>query len=126
MRGASAVQQLLDRYPKQKLIVLIVWEPILLTDWTSPSRSTLARVSDPRARQFWDPQHLVAEQVSRMAKVQTSVPGPDCCKEKGFDWDEAILYASRTQWKYLRVPAFWNGPVYRVIPGLEKALRERP
>jgi len=108
------------------LIVLVVWEPILLTDWTPPSRSTLARVSDPRARQFWDPQHLVAEQVSRMAKEQTSLPEPDCCKEKGFDWDEAILYASHRRSKNSRVPAFWNGPVYRAIPGLENALREQP
>ena len=39
---------------------LIVWEPILATDWKSPSGNTLARIPDRRARQFWDPEHVVA------------------------------------------------------------------
>ena len=105
--------------------MLVVWEPILATDWRSPSRSTLARISDPRALQFWDPQHVVAQQLSRTAKDKPQAK-PDCCVNKGNHWDEAILYAPPSKWGEGPTPAFWNGPVVKVIPRLESVLRELP
>jgi len=30
------------------------WGLALMTDWTSPSTATLARINDPRASQYWD------------------------------------------------------------------------
>lgn len=95
--------------------MLIVWEPILPTDWRPPSSSTLAKFSDIRAQQFWDPKHEVAKALSRIAK-----PDPG---EK-FHWDEAILYAPHSRWKDAPRSLFWRGPVYRVIPGLQTALDE--
>jgi len=108
------------------LRVLVVWEPILATDWRPPSGSTLARIPDRRARQFWDPKHLVAEELARMAKQKPGQLEPDCCVEKGFHWDEALLYVPHSQWKDGPTPAFWNGPVYRIAPALEKTLKEQP
>jgi len=106
--------------------VLVVWEPILATDWRRPSGSTLARIPDRRARQFWDPKHLVAEELARFAKLKPGQPEPNCCVEKGFHWDEALLYVPHSQWKDGPTPAFWNGPVYRIAPALEKTLKEQP
>jgi hypothetical protein len=103
--------------------VLVVWEPILATDWRSPSGSTLARISDQRARQFWDPKHLVAEQLSRIANEKPQAE-PECCVNKGNHWDEAILYAPPSKWSEGPTPVFWNGPVVKVIPRLESMLRE--
>ena len=103
--------------------MLVVWEPILATDWRSPSRSTLARISDPRARQFWDPKHLVSQELTRIAKAKPGQSDPNCCEDKGFFWDDAILYAPHTQWKDMPVSVFWNGPVWKIIPDLEKAVR---
>jgi hypothetical protein len=105
--------------------VLVVWEPILATDWSSPLGNTLARIPDHRARQFWDARHLVTQEVSRIAKKKPQ-PAPDCCVNKGNHWDEAILYASRSKWSNGPTPAFWNGPVVKVIPKLESVLREQP
>jgi hypothetical protein len=105
--------------------VLVVWEPILATDWKSPSGSALARMPDQRVRQFWDPKHLVAQQLSRMAKEKPQTE-PDCCVNKGNHWDETILYAVPTQWGADPTPLFWNGPVVKVIPRLESMLRELP
>jgi len=105
--------------------VLVVWEPILATDWRSPSGSTLARISDQRAQQFWDPKHVVAQELSRIAKGKSQME-PDCCVSKGNHWDEAILYAPRSKWSEGPTPVFWNGPVVKVIPGLESMLRELP
>ncbi|PYT26987.1 MAG: hypothetical protein DMG57_19650 [Acidobacteria bacterium] len=44
--------------------VFVVWEPVLPTDWGPPSTSTLARVHDLRAAQFWDRRHLLSESLS--------------------------------------------------------------
>jgi hypothetical protein len=106
--------------------VLVVWEPMLATDWGSPSQSTLARISDPRATQFWDPEHLVSLELSRIAKAKAAQLQLDCCEDKGFFWDDAILYAPPTQWKELPVSVFWNGPVWKIIPSLETAVGNEP
>jgi hypothetical protein len=99
---------------------------MLATDWGSPSQSTLARISDPRARQFWDPKHLVSLELSRIAKAKVSQPQLNCCEDKGFFWDDAILYTSHAPWKDMPVSVFWNGPVWKIIPALEKAVSNQP
>lgn len=106
--------------------MLVVWEPILLTDWRPPSRSTLGRIPDRRARQFWDPKHLVAEELTRIAEQNREQLEPDCCVEKGFHWDEAVLYAPHSHWNNRPTPVFWNGPVFRIASALDKALKEQP
>ena len=106
--------------------VLVVWEPILVTDWKSPSKSTLARIPDRRVRQFWDPKHLVATELARNANQKSSQPEPDCCIGKGFHWDEAALYAPHARWSDSPTPVYWNGPVYRIASALDKALNEQP
>src|ERR1700730_14267182 len=110
MRGASAAQQLLARQTGRKVQVLVVWEPILATDWRPPSGSTLARIPDQRVRQFWDPQNLVAQQVSRIAKAKPQAE-PDCCVHNGNHWDEVMVYAPSSKWSDGPRPLFWNGPV---------------
>jgi hypothetical protein len=45
--------------------------------------------------------------------------------EKGFHWDEAILYPPHTHWNDGPTPLFWNGPVYKIASALEKALNEQ-
>jgi len=106
--------------------VLVVWEPILWSDWSRPSGNTMARISDRRALQFWDPEHLVAQELNRITKDKPSLPQPECCLGKGFHWDEAILYPAKARWKDAPAPVFWNGPVARIIPELEKTLAKRP
>ncbi len=99
---------------------------MLATDWGAPSGSTLARISDQRVRQFWDPMHLVSLQLTRIKIAKPGQQQRDCCEDKGFFWDEAILYAPHTQWRDMPVSVFWNGPVWRIIPGLEKAVSNEP
>ncbi|MFZ3329073.1 MAG: hypothetical protein WA197_00465 [Candidatus Acidiferrales bacterium] len=118
------MQQLLAGHPEWKVRALVVWEPILATDWKSPSGSTMARISDKCVRQFWDPEHDVSGALNEIAKQTSSEPRPDCCVQKGIHWDEAILYAPHAHWKDQPAAVFWNGPVVKAIPGLEKALGE--
>jgi hypothetical protein len=102
--------------------VLVVWEPILPTDWRAPGWSTLHRIPDTRAKQFWDPDHLVAQELNRIAKEKPGKLQPACCMQKGYFWDEAIVYQPETKWKDAPSPAFMNGPVVKVATGLESAL----
>jgi len=125
LRGASAAQQLLARFSNQKVSVLVVWEPMLLTDWRPPSASTLARIPDSRVRQFWDPEHVVAGALNELAKQKPPQPEPQCCVRKGFYWDESILYAPREHWEDRPESAFWDGPVVRTAPALEKSFEEQ-
>jgi hypothetical protein len=106
--------------------VLVVWEPILATDWKSPSANTLARIPDQRVRQFWDSKHVVANALNKIVKQKSPKPEPSCCVQKGFYWDDAILYGPHAHWQDEPTSVFWNGPVVRIIPGLEKALSEQP
>jgi hypothetical protein len=115
---------MLARHPGNNVRVLVVWEPILPTDWSAPSGSALGRISDARVRQFWDPQHVVSRALSKVAQQTPPRPEPDCCIQKGFYWDDAILYAPRLHWESVPASRFWNGPVIRVIPGLERSLGE--
>ena len=102
--------------------MLVVWEPILPTDWRAPGWSTLHRIPDTRAKQFWDPDPLVAQELNRIAKEKLGKLQPACCMQKGYFWDEAIVYQPVMKWKDAPSPAFMNGPVVKVATGLESAL----
>lgn len=116
----------MERYADRKVRVLVVWEPILATDWRAPSGKTQARIHDRRARQFWDPKHFVAEELARLAKQKSWPLEPECCVSKGFHWDEAVLYAPQARWSEGLAPVYWNGAVYRIAPALEQALKAKP
>jgi len=76
------------------MTILVVWEPILPTDWGAPTSPVLARISDARAVQFWDKDHLVAK-----ALRQQLSPSQICCQRNGIIWDVAALYPKGTQWE---------------------------
>jgi hypothetical protein len=118
------VEQFLERERDPDLRVLVVWEPILRADWRVPGASVLARLPDPRVRQFWDPQHLIAQEIARRTAAAGKTP-PDCCLDNGFLWDEALLYAPGSHWTTAALGVFWEGPVWKAVPGLEAALHPR-
>jgi len=61
-----------------------------------------------------------------MAGENPDHPKPDCCVNRGFFWDMAILYASHSKWRQTPTAVFWNGLVVRVASALEKALQNGP
>ena len=93
--------------------VFAVWEPILFSDFRSPVSAVLKRLHDTRARQYWDPGHLLA----------AHIPGePECCRDNGILWDIAAVYPPGVQWRdKLPAPTFLNGPVADVIAGATTA-----
>lgn len=113
---------MLANHQDRKLRVLVVWEPILATDWRPPTSGTLARLSDLRVRQFWDKNHVVSAALSGLAAHNPPQPRPDCCISEGFYWDDAILFPPGARWNETASSAFWNGPVVKATPAVEKSL----
>ncbi len=118
------MEQILQRNADPRLRVLVVWEPMLVTDWRAPGSTTLARIRDKRAKQFWDPKRFVAQEL-RLASEKLGQPAPTCCFDKGFYWDDAIVYGPLAKWREGPKPAFMNGPVWKVTHGVENALQEK-
>ena len=106
---------------EQPIAVLGVWQPMLPTDWGPPLSGVLARMSDSRVRQYWDPEHFFARQLKTDAR--TPQPEPDCCDRNGILWDLAAVYPRGVKWDDRLPPAtFVNGPVAHVDNELRQAI----
>jgi hypothetical protein len=79
----------------------VIWEPVLPTDWLSPSTRNLRRVSDARAAQFWDKGRLVSHAMGEHDRGSIV-------------WDYIAVYAPGESWDD-RPPA----PLYQGKPVVE-------
>lgn len=103
--------------------VLVVWEPILPTDWERPTTAVLARIHIPGVVQFWDHEHLVAQEISRQFASDPGSPKPHCCTSRGNLWDFAALYAQGSEWRDAAPkPVYRDGPVVDVQSNLSRDL----
>ena len=102
----------------------VVWEPILPTDLAPPITAVLSRISDQRAQQYWDPNHLIAKQMADDARPPQ--PEPECCDHTGILWDLVAVYPRGAKWDE-RMPAavLFNGPVADVLDPLREAIGGR-
>lgn len=104
------------------MVVFAVWEPILPTDWSAPGTSVLQRLNDIRARQFWDPNHMLSAAIKQSEAVGQL--HPDCCTRKGFFWDLIATYAPGSQWgDRLPEPILLNGTVVSNSMAVEAILQ---
>ncbi|HKV27932.1 MAG TPA: hypothetical protein VJN90_06635 [Candidatus Acidoferrales bacterium] len=99
-----------------------MWEPILPTDWRKPGTATLARISDPRAVQFWDPHHLASREIQRsIAANGVAIHGHT---SGGNLWDLALLYLPGPAFNgALPAPAFLDGPIVDVTTELASKMQ---
>jgi hypothetical protein len=105
------------------LRVLVVWEPILPTDWERPTSAVLARIHNRSVAQFWDHGHLVAHAISGELSSDAAGPKPHCCNLLGNLWDFAVLYPKGALWRAAPPQAeFADGPVAEVQGGLGREL----
>lgn len=125
MRGASAIQQVIEPIPNSKIRLFIVWEPILVTDWMAPTRFTLARIEDLRAFQYWDRQHLVAQALRQALQIYPP-PGDGAARLRSpILWDDVAVYPPRTQWNGSLPPvALFGGTVVRMKPAFQRSLED--
>ncbi|HTV54981.1 MAG TPA: hypothetical protein VMI06_08685 [Terriglobia bacterium] len=103
---------MLERIRDSKLQVLVVWEPILPTDWERPSNGALARLHNAGVTQFWDHDHLVAYAISLELNSDPAGPKPHCCGLHKNLWDLVALYPEGSLWQATAPKAaFAEGPV---------------
>ena len=91
-----------------------MWEPILPTDWSRPSRFVQHRIPDSRAVQFWDKNHLVAK------ALREHLPQSQQDGRSEILWDVVAIYPKDVQLD--SVPVFFGGPVVRAAPEVAKRL----
>jgi hypothetical protein len=88
----------------------VVWEPVLFSDWSSPSTATLGRISQMRAVQFWDKERLISHSMGEHDR-------------RSIVWDYIAVYPRGAVWETSPPePLFSGGPVVRVIDEARSAL----
>ncbi len=108
MQGASATEHVLDEFAGKPVRAFVIWEPVLLTDWSSPSAATLRRLSDPRVAQFWDKGRLISRLMGEHDR-------------RSIVWDFISVYPAGVLWEDRPPEALYaGGPVVKVA-GLARA-----
>ena len=78
------------------------------------AEGVLSRISDARASQFWDKNHLFANQLKHDMEADPEHPRPRCCEEEGILWDLVAVYPRQVSWgKSLPRAAYVDGPVFK-------------
>ncbi len=107
---------MLKQNPNPNIRVFAVWEPILPTDYSSPSTGVLARLSDPRVAQYWDKNHFFAEQLASRLKTDEGHAQPSCCNRHGIQWDEVAVYRQDEHWDdQLPRAVYLDGPIVHAL-----------
>lgn len=126
MRGASALNALLGEFPDSRLQVMVVWEPVLLTDISPPVTRVLGLLDDARVTQHWDPGRVVSSDIVRSVNVEPVRYGLEEPLPPGYiAWDVVAVFDSSAGWERdLPAPAYYGGPVEDVIAETRKALAD--
>lgn len=90
--------------------IFVVWEPVLFTDWFSPSTATLGRISNTTAAQFWDKGRLISRAMGEH-------------DGRSIVWDHIAVYPVGAAWDDRPPqPLYEGGPVIRVLNEARAAL----
>jgi len=90
--------------------IFVVWEPVLFTDWSSPSMATLGRLANARAAQFWDKKRLISHSMGEHDRGSVV-------------WDYIAVYPVGAVWEERPPqPLYDGGPVIRVLNEARAAL----
>lgn len=110
MRGASALETLLESQSDSHLRVFVIWEPVLATDLSAPSTIALRRIHDPRVKQYWDRNRVLSHAMGEHDRPSVV-------------WDYIAVYKPAQIWTDAPPrPEFTGRPVVRFIEGTRKAL----
>ncbi|MDR3698596.1 MAG: hypothetical protein P4L56_03110 [Candidatus Sulfopaludibacter sp.] len=84
---------------RRDLRVFVIWEPVLETDWGTPSPALTGDVADPRVMHFWDRDRRLSAWFGGARKL----PALAAVEKVGFRmtdviWDTALLYPPAARW----------------------------
>ncbi len=106
------------------LRVLLVWEPVMATDLDAPRTRDLALLSDRRAEQFWDRDHLIEKELKSMVDVKSlPVIGKRELIAGPVLWDCALVFPSGQRWQSGQLrPSFAGAPAVLAASKLNSAI----
>ena len=103
---------MLKEFAGKPVRALLVWEPVLTSDWGSPSPATMGRIPDLRALQFWDPDRSISHSMGEHDR-------------KSVVWDQIMIYGPGLDWNGRPPePVYQGGPVVDVRQPARAALRK--
>ncbi len=104
--------------------VFVIWEPIVFSDLVVPADSVLQRVSDLRAAQYYDKNHLLSKALQAQMLAH-GVTGQDYFVKDQYVWDAMAVYAPGVRWENGSgaKPDFVGAPVVSVRDQLAGYLR---
>ena len=102
----------MEEFAGKPVRVFVIWEPVLPTDWSSPSTAALSRIPDLRAEQFWDKGRLISHSMGEHDR-------------RSVVWDYIAVYPAGTVWEDVPPQALYHGgPVVRVMEQARTALTQ--
>ena len=110
MRGASALESLLESQPDSHLRVFVVWEPVLPTDFSAPSTIALRRIHDRRVVQYWDRDRVLSHAMGEHDR-------------RSVVWDYIAVYKPEQTWSTAPpAPEFKGRPVVQYVEETRRTL----
>ena len=89
----------------------MIWEPVLVTDLSAPSTTTLRRIHDPRAAQYWDRNRVLSHLIGEHDRASVV-------------WDYIAVYKPGQIWAEAPPrPEFKGRPVVSAIDGTRQTLK---
>ena len=103
---------------------------MITTDLAAPTTGTLARISDARAIQYWDPDRSVSAYLVSIARANPGQVSPQQRERllgDGFIvWDAALVFPAGSHWEStLPPPSFSGGPVVDELDAIRVAFSAR-
>lgn len=94
--------------------MFVVWEPVLATDWGTPSPSLTGYVADSRVVHFWDRGRGLSALLGGPPKLNALADDVRASfRMKDVVWDTALLYPAGKRWgspgKLLVAPVVKHG-----------------
>lgn len=104
--------------------MLVVWEPVLKTDFAAPLTRVLGLLNDARGTQYWDPGRVVSSDLVRAVNENPGRYGREDPLPPGFiAWDVVSIFSKSAHWdRDVPVPAYYGGPVRDVMDDARKAI----
>ncbi len=117
LRGTEALEKTFAADSAAALRIFVVWMHVTHGDRQEPNSLVLARVSDRRASQYWDPYRLLSKVMLRdyppdtaLAMADTAGAGPPVI------WDLVALWGPGVTWKdRVPMPDFAGHPIVEVL-----------
>ena len=125
MGGASALGKLLAKYPHANARVLVVWEPVILTDLGPPTSAVRRPLSDSRVIEYWDEHRWLSPKMIQRAALIAKEQGQDPpLRSDQIAWDLIALFPPGAAWEDpFPVPAWYDGPVVQSLGPVEEAFK---